>query len=220
MIKIIKRLYILFLIFILWIPTLILIFVLSSEYERIDSRIFGMERTDEIIIMFDDHVDIEIGNLPWRVTYEVLESLIVYTIVFTILFFFIDRLIHFLKSLFIKIINYIDQDDNPTSIWIQRVTLLTFLLMLFNCQTIYYNLTLDYCDCKEYSRDAVKYYSLGPDYGSYSSSAIESCANRIIDQLDLDISSDKMSIDYISQVSYEVCEYGSYKSRNGKTIRE
>jgi hypothetical protein len=74
---------------------------------------------------------------------------------------------------------------------------------------------MDYCDCKEYSGEALKYYATGADYGSYNESAIDFCADKIIDKMDFDL--DELSIDYIQQFSYEMCEYGYYetKGQNG-----
>lgn len=102
--------------------------------------------------------------------------------------------------------------------WIQWLIVLFVISLIFQgLQSIYYSITVDYCDCKEYSKDAISYSVLGSDYGSFNESAIEHCADMIIDVMDFDMDSDKMSMDYIQQFSYEMCKNGYYetKGKNG-----
>ena len=78
----------------------------------------------------------------------------------------------------------------------------------------------DYCYCKEKSSDAIKYRALGSDYGSFNRSAIKFCAKKIIDKMDFDMDWDNMSIDFMHQFSYEMCEYGYYKEPAAKKAPE
>jgi len=106
--------------------------------------------------------------------------------------------------------------------WIQWLIVLFVISLIFQgLQSIYYSITVDYCDCEEYSEDAISYSVLGSDYGSFNESAIEHCADMIIDVMDFDMDSDKMSMDYIQQFSYEMCKYGYYETKGkdgGKKI--
>ena len=78
----------------------------------------------------------------------------------------------------------------------------------------------DYCYCEEKSSDAIKYRALGSDYGSFNRSAIKFCAKKIIDKMDFDMDWDNMSIDFMQQFSYEMCEYGYYKEPAAKKAPE
>ena len=98
--------------------------------------------------------------------------------------------------------------------WVQWLIVLFIISLIFQgVQFVYYSITMNYCDCKEYSRDAISNNVLGSDYGSFNESAIEFCADKIIDKMDFDMDSDEISVDYMHQFSYEMCEYGYYETK-------
>jgi hypothetical protein len=108
--------------------------------------------------------------------------------------------------------------------WLQWFIILSVIGLTFKgIEFVYYSVSMDYCDCSEYSSDALIYSAMGSDYGSFNESAIEFCADKIIDKMDFDMDSGKLSIDYMKQFSYEMCEYGYYETKGsdgGKKIYE
>ena len=101
--------------------------------------------------------------------------------------------------------------------WVQGLIGLFIISLIFQgVQFVYYSITMDYCDCKEYSRDVISNNVLGSDYGSFNESAIEFCADKIIDKMDFDMDSGEISVDFMAQFSSEMCEYGYYKSGGEK----
>lgn len=80
-----------------------------------------------------------------------------------------------------------------------------------------------YCECQEISGDALAWSVLRGREGStakFDEDAVRVCAEKIIDDFDFDMTPDKMNIDFISQVSYEVCKYGFYQRDNGTKVTE
>lgn len=73
-----------------------------------------------------------------------------------------------------------------------------------------------YCDCKDISGKAIS-ASIGiPSKLDFDK--LEDCADKVKEDIKLDMPSDQISIDYIQQVSYEICEHGFYdgKGRDSK----
>lgn len=106
--------------------------------------------------------------------------------------------------------------------WLKWLIILLVIGWIFQgIQSLYYSFTLDWCDCKKISQDAISYSVLRGDYDtSVDIDALEFCAEKTIDLVDLDLDPDEVTSDYISQVSYEVCKNGYYegkgKNRRGK----
>lgn len=108
--------------------------------------------------------------------------------------------------------NIVKQENN----WVQWLIVLFFLSVVFQgVKSCYYNLTVDYCDCKEAAADW-SLWLVTRDYGSFDESVIRHCAEEIIDDLDLDMDADDMTDSFMTQVSYEMCKYGYYERRGEK----
>jgi hypothetical protein len=68
-----------------------------------------------------------------------------------------------------------------------------------------------YCECKEISGKAIS-ASIGiPSKVDFDK--LEDCADKVKEDIMLDMPSDQISIDYIQQVSYEMCEHGFYEGK-------
>jgi len=70
----------------------------------------------------------------------------------------------------------------------------------------------DYCECKVISREAIKASAGLPS--DMDLDDLEDCAEKVKEDLDFNMPADKISIDYIQQVSYEMCEYGYYEGKH------
>ena len=71
-----------------------------------------------------------------------------------------------------------------------------------------------WCECKDYSLDGISYSVLrGKDGGTIDLDAIETCAEKVIDLLDFNMKPKEMTVDFIQQVSWEICENGFYKGK-------
>jgi hypothetical protein len=68
-----------------------------------------------------------------------------------------------------------------------------------------------YCECKDISREAIT-ASVGLP-SDVDLDALEDCAEKVKEDLDFSMPADKIGIDYIQQVSYEMCEYGYYEGK-------
>lgn len=68
-----------------------------------------------------------------------------------------------------------------------------------------------YCECVDISREAIS-ASIGiPSDVDFNK--LEDCADKVKEDILLDMPSDQISIDYIQQVSYEMCKYGSFEGK-------
>ena len=92
-------------------------------------------------------------------------------------------------------------------------------IFFFPSLTLYFlgslvNPNYSWCECKEISTDAITYSVLrGEHDSSVDIDAFEKCAEKTIDLMDFDLEPDQISADYISQVSYEICENGFYEGK-------
>ena len=68
-----------------------------------------------------------------------------------------------------------------------------------------------YCECEEISREAI-YKSVGLK-SNVNFSKLEACADKVKEDIMLEMPSDQISIDYIQQVSYEMCKHGFYEGK-------
>ena len=88
---------------------------------------------------------------------------------------------------------------------ISIIKITTILITLTNCtKPTYY-------ECKDISGKAIS-ASIGiPSKVDFDK--LEDCADKVKEDINLDMPSDQISIDYIQQVSYEMCEYGSFEGK-------
>lgn len=89
------------------------------------------------------------------------------------------------------------------------------LIYIINITTILISLTgcskPRYCECKDVSGKAIS-ASIGiPSKVDFDK--LEDCADKVKEDIKLDMPSDQISIDYIQQVSYEMCEHGFYEGK-------
>ena len=111
--------------------------------------------------------------------------------------------------------------QNKSNVIQGLIAILVIALIYNGIQFVYYSMTMDYCDCQKYSSDAIIYSVSGSDGGgSFNDSAITFCADKIIDIMDFDMDSDKLSMSYIQQFSYEMCEYGFYTTKGSDGERK
>lgn len=68
-----------------------------------------------------------------------------------------------------------------------------------------------YCECVGISREAIK-ASVGLP-SDVDLDDLKDCAKKVKEDLDFSMPADKISIDAIQQVSYEMCEYGYYEGK-------
>jgi len=68
-----------------------------------------------------------------------------------------------------------------------------------------------YCECEEISREAIK-ASVGLP-NNVNLNKLEDCGDKVKEDVMLDMPSDQISVDYIQQVSYEMCKYGFYEGK-------
>ena len=89
----------------------------------------------------------------------------------------------------------------------KKIKLLFLLtpLILANCSEP------SYCECKDISREAIKASVGFPS--DVDLDDLEDCAEKVKKDLDFNMPADKISIGYIQQVSYEMCEYGYYEGK-------
>lgn len=71
--------------------------------------------------------------------------------------------------------------------------------------------TYTYCECEDISREAIL-ASVGMP-NDYSSSDLLACAEKVKEDMEFDMPAKRIGIDYIQQVSYEMCTYGFYEGR-------
>lgn len=71
--------------------------------------------------------------------------------------------------------------------------------------------TPDYCECKKISSDAIIASSGIPR--SVDLDELIKCGEKVKNDIELKIPSDKISINYIQQVSYEMCNFGFYEGK-------
>jgi hypothetical protein len=88
-----------------------------------------------------------------------------------------------------------------------KIFLIGALFTLLSCSTP------SYCECEEYSKQAVLASAGIPS--DVDMGAVESCAKKVKKDLSLKLSVNEMSVDYINQVSHEMCLYGYYELRDG-----
>ena len=65
----------------------------------------------------------------------------------------------------------------------------------------------NYCECREISRDAISRVDVDLD-------GWEDCAEKVKEDLNFSIQADEIGINFIYQVSYEMCEYGYYEGKH------
>lgn len=86
------------------------------------------------------------------------------------------------------------------------------------------NPSYTYCECDEITQDAMVWMALRGENGSTAKldeAAVDACNKKVINDLDLDIESEKMNIAFTHQVAYEICTDGYYKrSKDGAKITE
>jgi hypothetical protein len=71
--------------------------------------------------------------------------------------------------------------------------------------------TPDYCECDQVSSDAIVASAGIPrdvDLGD-----LKRCGKKVKNDIGLEMPSDKISIDFIQQVSYEMCKFGFYEGK-------
>lgn len=79
------------------------------------------------------------------------------------------------------------------------------LLISFSCSKP------NYCECEEVSGQAIK-ASVGlPSDVDFNK--LEDCGDKVSEDINLNMPGDKISIDFIQQVSYEMCKYGYYQGK-------
>jgi hypothetical protein len=68
-----------------------------------------------------------------------------------------------------------------------------------------------YCECVDISGKAIS-ASIGiPSDVDFNK--LEDCADKVKEDIMLDMPSDQISIDFIQQVSYEMCNHGSFEGK-------
>ena len=74
----------------------------------------------------------------------------------------------------------------------------------------------DYCECQKVSQNLL-YRVRGEEINEFDLDRSEQCAINIVSDLDINMDPKKMNLDFIQQVSYEMCENGYYvtKGKNG-----
>lgn len=68
-----------------------------------------------------------------------------------------------------------------------------------------------YCECVDISREAIS-ASIGIP-SDVDLDKLEDCGDKVKEDIMLDMPSDQISIDYIQQVSYEMCKHGSFEGK-------
>lgn len=86
------------------------------------------------------------------------------------------------------------------------------------------NPNYDYCECEKFAEGAIL-KSVGikeddPLYpgAKFDESAVTSCAEKVKQELDLDMKTDDMTIEYIYEVSGGMCNTGYYQKNNGDKV--
>jgi hypothetical protein len=69
-----------------------------------------------------------------------------------------------------------------------------------------------YCECETISRDAIVVTSIGLPR-DVNLDKLEDCAEKVKKDINLNIPASQISIDYIQQVSYEMCKHGYYEGK-------
>jgi hypothetical protein len=86
------------------------------------------------------------------------------------------------------------------------------------------NPSYTYCECDEITKDAISWTVMRGNYGStaeFDEAGVDACNKKVINDLDLDIESDKMNVNFTHQVAYEICTVGYYERRkDGAKITE
>jgi hypothetical protein len=78
----------------------------------------------------------------------------------------------------------------------------------------------DYCECEKVG----EYYVLKSISSEelvdtkYDSWDLDACGEKVVDDIDLDMDPDKMNIDYLYEVSSEMCTNGFYTKQNGEKV--
>lgn len=86
------------------------------------------------------------------------------------------------------------------------------------------NPSYTYCECEEITKDAIAWTVMRGQGGStaeFDEAGVDACNEKVIDDLDLDIESDKLNVNLTTQVAYEICNYGFYiRKKDGAKITE
>ncbi|WP_297867877.1 hypothetical protein [uncultured Flavobacterium sp.] len=88
---------------------------------------------------------------------------------------------------------------------ISLVKNLTILIILNSCTKP------TYCECEVISSKAIS-ASVGIP-SDVDLDKLEDCGDKVKEDIMLDMPSDQISIDYIQQVSYEMCKHGSFEGK-------
>ena len=92
-------------------------------------------------------------------------------------------------------------------------------LLLFGLGS-WLNPNYDYCECEKVG----EYYVLKSISSEeladteYDSSDLDACGQKVVDDLDLDMDPDKMTVDYMYGVASEMCTNGFYTKQNGDQV--
>jgi hypothetical protein len=68
-----------------------------------------------------------------------------------------------------------------------------------------------YCKCEDVSREAIT-ASIGLQ-SDLDLDDLDDCAEKVKEDLDFSMPADKIGVDFIQQVSYEMCKYGYYEGK-------
>ena len=71
-----------------------------------------------------------------------------------------------------------------------------------------------YCDCDKISSKAIQ-ASVGIPT-DVDLDALEECGEKVKKDIDLNLPADQIGVDYIQQVSFEMCKYGFYEGKGSE----
>jgi hypothetical protein len=91
---------------------------------------------------------------------------------------------------------------------ISIIKILTILCTLVSCNKP------TYCECEDISREAIS-ASIGIP-SNVDLDKLGGCGDKVKEDIMLDMPSDQISIDYIQQVSYEMCKQGNFEGKDHK----
>jgi hypothetical protein len=69
----------------------------------------------------------------------------------------------------------------------------------------------NYCECEDVSREAIYASVRLPSNVDFDK--LKDCARKVKEDVMLNMPSDQISVDYIQQVSYEMCKNGFYEGK-------
>jgi len=89
---------------------------------------------------------------------------------------------------------------------IKKVSIFLGFLTIISCSKP------TYCECETISRDAIVVSSIGLAR-DVNLDKLEDCAEKVKKDINLNLPASQISIDYIQQVSYEMCKNGYYEGK-------